>query len=506
MTAATRVKAILLLGLALVAFVGSDSWFAILGDESEFVTLAHQPLAQTFDDYVYGDGQPEHAPLAGVVLHAWLPIGGHAQWSLRIPSMLFYLAGIVGFALAARRLGGDRAFLSLLWIGVLWPLGFHFGRLADWYSLCFFLVAATTLAYLIYLERRDTRQFAVFLIVAVLLVYATYYGWVIVGCLLIDLLLIRRDRDSLKFVAITLATLALAYLPIWRVFAGQVLSALSAEGFGSPALIKRSLIALYNLYALFVSQSVAPWIWYVSIPVSAAIAASVGLMLSLLPKCHRRYLIYFAVLFGVMVILNIINTHRLLHISGWLLLSFALALANSDKPIQRRLLACMLAFIGVVGWGGILARDYYAAPQIVEPWTKIADDAANIVRSGGVVVSNSTSFMFDMNYALFRIGLVEASSVPGWVNHPAINWDDEQSAVDLAGKSSILFVKEGQFGLGVHAGSAERWLTTNCMAGTIRNLMPDAGHLFKAKYIRNLGPQPYRIALREYDCSGGTRR
>jgi hypothetical protein len=288
MTVATRIKAVLLLGLALVAFVGSDGWFAILDDESEFVTLAHQSLPATIDDYLYGDGQPEHPPLAGVLLHWWLPIGGSAQWSLRLPSILFFLAGLVGFALVARRLAGDAAFVSLLWIGVLWPFGFHFGRLADWYSLCFFLVAAITVAYLRYLERPTGLRFGAFLLAAVLLVYTTYYGWAIVGCLAIDLALVRRNRESLKFVGMTFGTLALAYVPLWRVFAGELSYASNAEMFGSTPILSRTLNSLYTFYALFVSESVAPWFWFASIPVSVGIAVSIVLMLYLLPQQHRR--------------------------------------------------------------------------------------------------------------------------------------------------------------------------------------------------------------------------
>src|SRR2546428_12830860 len=126
MTRAPRFQAVLLLGLALMAFVGTDRWFAPLDDETEFVSLARQPLAQTIDDYSHGDGQPEHPPLAGVLLHAWLPIGSDSLWALRLPSVLLYLAGLLGFATAARMIAGDRAFLSALWIGVLWPFAFHF--------------------------------------------------------------------------------------------------------------------------------------------------------------------------------------------------------------------------------------------------------------------------------------------------------------------------------------------------------------------------------------------
>lgn len=502
MTAATRTKAVVLLGLALVVFVCSDGWFAILDDESEFVTLAHQPLSATIDDYLHGDGQPEHPPLAGVLLHWWLPIGGSAQWSLRLPSILFFLAGMLGFAFVARKFAGDAAFVSLLWIGVLWPLGFHFGRLAEWYSLCFFLVAAITLAYLRYLDRPSGLRFGAFLIAAILLVYTTYYGWPIVGCLAIDLALVRRHRESLKFVVITLGTLALAYVPLWRIFLDQVMYASGDGMLGNTAIASRTLNALYNFYVLFVSESVAPWFWKAGIPVSVAVAASIVLMFSLLPQQRRRYLIYFGLLFGGMVILNILNTKRLLFISGWLLVSIALALANTDRPMQRRLLALVLAFVGAVGWAGILSRDYYAAPNFIEPWAAIAEGAANVVNKGGMVVSNSPSFLFGMNYALRRLGLVEASSVPGWVEHPAVLTVANAPAASLAGKSPVLFVNGVNFNFADESARTTIWLARYCVAGTIRRLVPDTGYALKARFFPDAGQVPFRVTLMEFDCSG----
>src|ERR1035438_7558253 len=87
-------------------------------------------------------------------------------------------------------------------------------------------------------------------------------------------------------------------------------------------------------YSLLVSESVAPWFWLLSLPASFAILASVVATVALLAKQDRAFMVYFALVFKGMGDLGIINTKRLLFISGWLLLSFSLALANRSE--ERR--------------------------------------------------------------------------------------------------------------------------------------------------------------------------
>jgi 4-amino-4-deoxy-L-arabinose transferase-like glycosyltransferase len=155
---ATWLLTVLALTLALAVFVGTDRWFSVLEDETAIVVAARSPLAETAELFWSGQGQHEHPPLSDILLHTWLPVGGAAQWSLRLPSVVFYLAGLVFLALAARKIGGASAFTALLAMGLLSPFGFHFGRLIGWYSFCFFLVAVVTWTYLRYTERPTTSS------------------------------------------------------------------------------------------------------------------------------------------------------------------------------------------------------------------------------------------------------------------------------------------------------------------------------------------------------------
>jgi hypothetical protein len=203
--------------VALVIFVGTDRWFSILEDETTIVSSAEQQPAETMALFSHGAGQHEHPPLSDILLHYWLDIGGAAQWSLRLPSVVLFLCGLLVLALSARTLGGDAGFHAMLWLGLLWPFGFHFGRLAGWYSFCFFLVAVLTFIYLRFVARPTWARMAAMIVVSILLVYSNYYGWVLVGCLVFDMAAFRRNEIARKYPLALCLFLPLAYSPLWPI-------------------------------------------------------------------------------------------------------------------------------------------------------------------------------------------------------------------------------------------------------------------------------------------------
>jgi hypothetical protein len=497
---ATWVLTVLALIVALAVFVGTDRSFSVLEDETAIVVAARSPLAETAELFWSGQGQHEHPPLSDVLLHVWLPVGGAAQWSLRLPSVVFYLAGLVFLALSARMIAGASAFTAVLAIGLLSPFGFHFGRLIGWYSFCFFLVAVVTWTYLRYAERPTPRRLTAVLLSSLCLIYSNYYGWAIIFCIGIDLLAIRRQKNDIKALLIIFVTLIISYTPIWITFVKEVVTGTSGGAGLSPTA--KLVNAVYNFYALFVSEAVAPWFWSFSVPAAVCIAASIVSGTALLAK-ERRWFLYFALLFGVMAVLGIVNTKRLLFISDWLLLGFAIAVSSKDRKFSRVVLIAALGGASAIGWIGIVARQYYAAPHFVEPWSDIADEAAALMKSGGVVVSNSPSFFFDLNYSLERLGMVSRAAVPGWAEHPLLfnvaNWD---KAADLK-LSAVLFVRGVNTTLTGQTDATETWLKARCVLESERALVPDSGAALKARFFPDKKhEQPaFRIVLQRFDCS-----
>ncbi len=200
-----RYIAVLLLLMAFIVFAVTDSAFTFLEDETAIVTAARAPAEETIGLFLTGNGQHEHPPLSDLLLHYWLPVANRSALALRIPSIVFYLGGLFLLGVSV----GVRAELAVVTIGVLWPFGFHFGRLCGWYSLTFFLLAALTVAY----ERLLAGgRIGWFVACGVLLSYCNYYGWVVVVCLLADCARRRHARWRILSVA-TIGFMTIAYLP-----------------------------------------------------------------------------------------------------------------------------------------------------------------------------------------------------------------------------------------------------------------------------------------------------
>ncbi|QLP99497.1 MAG: hypothetical protein HZY78_03775 [Burkholderiaceae bacterium] len=121
----TRVLAAALLGLALLAFIASNPWFAVLDDETTIAVAAAQPAWETLSLFLAGTGQHWHPPLSDLLLHGWLLLGGgESLTTLRLPSVLLYLAGLAVLAQAANHLAGPRAVLPVLVLGCSRPTRF----------------------------------------------------------------------------------------------------------------------------------------------------------------------------------------------------------------------------------------------------------------------------------------------------------------------------------------------------------------------------------------------
>ncbi len=115
--------------------------------KSRSLTIAGKPVYETAQLFLRGAGEHEHPPLYDIILHGWLHLTAGNEHLLRIPAILFYALGAWTIASVARRLGGLQSQLWVLILITIWPFGFHFGRLATWYSFCFLLVSLVTLSY-----------------------------------------------------------------------------------------------------------------------------------------------------------------------------------------------------------------------------------------------------------------------------------------------------------------------------------------------------------------------
>ncbi len=184
----------------------TNSFFTMVDDEVAIIDKAAHPASATLKLFLSGGGQHEHPPLSDLLLHGWLVLTHGTFWLLRVPSTAFYLAGAWFLVMAARKIAGERAGFSMLTLIVLWPFGFHFGRIAGWYSFTFMLVCLATLLYVRYLDRPTIGRWVCLVVCALALIYSNYFGWAILACIGMDVLLRnRRDRSTWLLVATTVS-------------------------------------------------------------------------------------------------------------------------------------------------------------------------------------------------------------------------------------------------------------------------------------------------------------
>jgi hypothetical protein len=498
---AQQVMPLMLLGIALVA---TDSNFTIVEEEASFLGSAAQPVRASLTSLWSGASQRSNPPLPEIVFHSWLRFTGGTFESLRVPAILFFLGGLFLLARAATRLGGPTSAQAVAWLGVLWPFGFHYARLSAPYSFSFFLMAGLTLTYLRYLENQSTKRWAVLFVFAAALLWTTYFGWAVLGCLAMDQILRQRDAEpsaNSKILFLTATLLCLASVPLF----GALHNEFGAANFRRPVL---SILANtgFSIFSIFVSESVSPWTWFLSIPAVLAIIASIVLVVRSVPRNSLRFLLYATLLIAVMVVSGSPATGGLLQVSPWILLPIGVAVGTSKSSQARIGLPIALLMIAGIGWFGIYSRRYYSEPRFLEPWPKVAEDVAKKIQTGATLISNNPSLFFYLTYILRAPeGATPwkfAGLLPDQVRHPQAKSPQDWLASGHPVEPGMLWIRgEGDRQTNEAMDEAAAELGRDCGTQTSRLTTRDAGYEWKRRFFPELDTLQWRIEIREYDCS-----
>ncbi len=354
-----------------------------------------------------GPDKMQYPALYGIFLHIWLRATAWNFDYLRTPAIVFFLVGLFLLGRAARQFGGPASASIMIWLSLLWPFGFHYGRLEAPYSFVFFLIAGLTLAYLkLHEENNFGNEAALFLFGAALL-WTNFFGWAVLGCLAIDQLLrhVQAKKHATEAGERTIPVrVMIRTVALWIAAAIPVLRPSYREFIASANLHQGFRVILINyavhVYTLFVSESVAPWHWQLSVPAGLAVVVCIVLVFMNEQGPARRFLLYSAVLLLLMAVTGTLRSSRVFLVAPWVLLPIAIAIGSIKSRWVRPALAVALLVIGAIGWSGIYARRYYSAPQFLETWLKVAGDAADKIRTGATVISNSRPFFLYWTYAL----------------------------------------------------------------------------------------------------------
>jgi hypothetical protein len=493
----------LLLFLLGVSLILTNRWFTEVDDECAIIDRAAQPFLHTIRLYLSGTGEHEHPPLYDLILHGWLRLTGGEQHLLRLPAIVFYIAGAWVLASAAKRRAGSASQTYTLLLIAFWPYGFHFGRLATWYSLCFLLLALVSWNYFRYLEAPHLSNWCWLIASSVLLLYSNYFASVLLACLALDFAIRNSKMPKKEWAGLvgTALLLLAAYLPVARAFLGEIRGSVQPMGHVVPLFFT----GIYNLYCVFVSESVAPWFWGHGVPVAIAIGACLLITFAIVPSESKRFLLYFAGLLAVMTFLGISNTKRMLFISPWLIFSVGVALTVPASKFTRGMLAGTLLFIAGMGWYGIISRKFYAAPHWVEPWETIAQKTANVARAGGIIIGNNPSFFFYLTYDLGANGKENAGDFVGLLPdstrrtnvYDASQWIEAGQPV---GPHTIIVMGLPFPTSGAPMDEARRWLNSRCILEKTERLVHDPGAELKQRFGPDTGQRPWRIEILTYAC------
>jgi hypothetical protein len=501
----------MLLAMLAIFLFNTNRMFTFIDDEANMLGPDAQPTGVFLRSLGAITRGNEHPPLYDLLLHSWLRLTGGAMDWLRVPSVLFFVAGIFCLSRAAKRLGGSDAAAALLWLGLLWPYGFHFGRLAGWYSLVFLLIAALTWAHLQHVEllskdppdpKRCRSAWIRVCVLGLALVYANYLGWALLFLLALDDWIRNRARPgTLKRLLVTAGIFVVAYTPLWPFFWYEIRSGTTLH----QSWTYRLLNTAYNVYVLFVSESVGPWFWKFGVPAAIAVAACLLLTFFGLRGPARRFLIFEAILIVAMALIGILYPRRLFIVAPWILLGVAVAIGTVQNTSWRIAIALSLGLIATLGWYGVYTKRYYATPRFFEPWPSVAQDADSAARAGAMVIGNNPSFFFYLTYALqvppSASGWRFSGLLPETVHYPQVWEPDEWAEAGHPLRQIVLWVR-GMPGpdKGTPMAAAADWLDMHCAAGTVQYMARDPSYTFKQRFAPQIDQLLWRIEIRKYSC------
>jgi hypothetical protein len=499
---AQQVMPLMLLGVGLIA---SNRYFTVLDDEARTLASAIQSAPRLLIQLWSGVGQHGYSPFYIILLHFWLRLARDDFEGLRTLPTLLFLLGLFLLARAARRLGGSASALAVTWLSVLWPFGFHYGRLESGYAFSFLLIAALTLAYLRYVEDQTIGRWVALFLAGALLLWTHPFGLAVLACLSIDLWLHHRQGESSLPAGPIVSMAALwcaALVPVFRAMHQALTAEMNLHS--RAATIVANMV--FSIYTLFVSESVAPWHWALGVPAGLAVVACVVLIFLYAPRPARRFLSYSALLIALMAIVGTLSSKQLMLIAPWVLLPAGVVIGTSKSHWGRNGLAAALLIIGGIGWYGVYSRSYYSEPSFLEPWPQVADLATGKIREGATVIADKPSFFFYLTYVLREPGsglLWKITGLlPDQVRHSQVKSVTEWMAAGHPIPPAAVWVRgmPGPDDAGPMADAAHE-LDRACGARTSRLMMRDKGYEWKQRLFPERGDLPWRIEVREYDCA-----
>lgn len=489
---------LLLSGLASTILL-TNTWFSVIDDEAYQVGSAAQPLGVVARQFKTSEAQL-HPPLPDIILHFWLRLTRNSLPLLRVPSTLFLVLGIWSCSLIAKQEAGESAARATLILGVLWPFGFQFGRYAVWQSFCFALLAYLLYAYVRWIEKPTLSRLCALSVVAVALLYTNYMGWAFLFVLGLDFLF-RQEFQSRKHrqqLIVFGSVLVLCYLPVWPELFRQV-------QYRNPAVSSKSfLVLLYSFYVLIASESIAPWIFVLSVPLLVSMAVCSVLVLYRGPR-FARMLFGGTLLLGVVLALTgEMNQKRVMPLGAWMLVAIGISI-GSESPGWKRLLVTGFAVIGTISWFGVVTQRFYSTPRSFEPWAQIAQTSTVRLLAGDALIASHPAFLFYLTRDVQKSEGLRSQDFRGnygeQVERAGVYNVRQWAVSDHPISPHLLFIAT-LYGTDYEPTmEASAWLDHHCVREKTERFVPNSNFEVKAHFFGPSQGSPWRIEVREYSCA-----
>ncbi len=490
---------LLLLGALMLA---TDPWFSVIDDEVAMLASVQGSMGTLIDKSLGGERPHAHPPLHDLLVKVWLRVSGAPPDLLRLPAVALYLAGLWFCARAAERLAGAAGWWTGLLAGFFWPHGFHLGRLQGWYVLSFFFAAWLTFEFLSSLDEPGRGAWVRMFLAGCGLIYTNYFGWAMIG--LLAVLYFWETRQDRRYWRAAAATL-LAWFVVFSPMLPPLLLQLGTEHFIQGGWSGRLAYGAYNAYALLAGESVAPWFLPLGVPMAAALALVYALSWLESPSRGRFLFLGAFVLVGVMTVLGIVATKRILTEGPWMLVPLAAAMAGPPGHWRRSFLQASWAAVILCAVTGGFLRDYYAAPRWVEPWREIAQREVAEIQNGTLLIASHPALSYYLTYELrlpanpgtWRF----AGLVPIDIPHPQFFEPQEWQKAGRPLRPRIQFIRSAsREEVKPYAREAEAWLRRSCELRDTERHVPDAGFAWKQHLFPGSGQLAWRVEILDFSC------
>src|ERR1019366_8894713 len=332
----------------------------------------------------------------------------------------------------------------------------------------------------------------------------------VLACLAMDQALRHRAGERTVSPAV-LARTAISWIAVFIPLLGPSYGAWIARSHLHRGFLSSLTNCAVQVYNLFVSESIAPWHWQLSVLAGLAVVACIVLVLMEGTAASRKFLLFSTVLIMVMAATGILAPSRLFFVAPWVILSIAVAIGSIQTRWARPALALALLIVGGLGWSGIYIQRFYSAPQFFEPWTQVAGEAAGKIQTGATVISNSRPFFFYLTYALRPPTSGTGPKLQGLLPDYAAQTNVQSARQWLAAghplAPTMLWIHgtddreaDGSMDDAAHE------IDHSCGSRISRLMARDAGFTWKQRFLSETAGAQWRIESRQYDCASSNSR